>query len=117
MLKTTEREELIRAVTTGGESVAAAAARIGVGASTGYGWVKAATGGGRRSAAAGKPSTAQLTTRSARQPLFVELTRANAPAASVVVRVSGAEIAVRRGFDAALLRSVVAALSGDGGVE
>lgn len=90
-----ERNELIESVLGGRASVVEAAAKIGVAASTGYAWVKDAR---KRSVS---PS-----------PSFVQVVRARAPDVEdgICVRVAGAEVCVRRGFDADVLRAVVAAL-------
>jgi transposase-like protein len=100
-----ERDELIRAVTNRREPVATAAARLRVPISTAFRWLR-----GR----AGEPKgvggdTTALTTQ---QPTFVELVPTRVREARVVVRAGGAEIEVRTGFDAELLRAVVAALRG-----
>ena len=88
-----QREQLIEAVRTSGEPVAAAAAeRLGVTASTAYFWVKAA--------------------RATRQPQLARLVSESPPvAASLILRVQGVAIRVEAGFDADLLRAVISALS------
>jgi len=87
-----QREQLIEAVQTSGEPVAAAAERLGVTASTAYFWMKAA--------------------RATRQPQFARLVSESPPVpASLVLRVQGVAIRVQSGFDADLLRAVVSALS------
>lgn len=79
-----------------------AAARLGVSVSTAYAWLRAA--------ANAKRATGMATTG----PSFVELVPVSASATGpLVVRVGVAEIEVRGGFDAALLRAVVTALAGD----
>lgn len=90
-----ERHALIRAVTKRGEAVPVVAARLGVPVSTAYRWMRVAM------AAAAPPP-----------PTFVEVVAERAVTASLVVRVGTAEIEVRRGFDARLLREVVDALGG-----
>jgi len=45
-------------------------------------------------------------------PTFVRLVRAGDLATTVAVRIGGAEIQVRHGFDSDLLRAVVQALQG-----
>jgi transposase-like protein len=95
-----EQAELIRAVTRGRESVRAAAARLGVPLSTAYGWARAARGDGSLSSQA-----------EAASPTFLELVPATARATRLVVRVDAVEIEVGAGFDAALLRAVIAAVS------
>jgi transposase-like protein len=94
--KQSERAELVAAVQRG-EAVPTAARRLGVRTSTAYGWTRRS----RRS----------LTAPPATSPTFIEVVAAGAPSA-VVVRVGTAEIEVRAGFDAGLLRAVVAALDG-----
>lgn len=87
-----QREQLIEAVRTSGEPVAAAAERLGVTASTAYFWMKAA--------------------RATRQPQFARLVpESPTTAASLVLGVRGVAIRVEAGFDADLLRAVVSALS------
>ena len=87
-----QREQLIEAVRTSGEPVAAAAERLGVTASTAYFWMKAA--------------------RATRPPQFARLVPESGPVpASLVLRVRGVAIRVKAGFDADLLRAVVSALS------
>ena len=92
-----ERSELIRAVTKRGEAVPVAAARLGVPLSTAYRWMRIA-------AAATTPAPA---------PTFVEIVPERAARPAIVVRVGVAEIEVRTGFDARLLREVAEALEGD----
>ena len=76
---------------------------MGVRASTAYKWMKQAVGSPRRRR---------------RRPVvpatFVQVVRAGDLAATIAVRVGNAEVQVRRGFDADLLRAVVEALRGDG---
>lgn len=92
-----ERTELIRAVSHGGETVRAAAMRLGVPLSTAQRWV--------RTAAAASPPTPR--------PRFVEAVVEDAVAAAIRVRVGVAELDVRPGFDARLLREIALALGGD----
>ena len=100
-----ERSALVDLVTDRGATVSEAAARLGVRASTAYLWVrKAAEASGRRPGRRG---------RAAGPPTFVQVVRAAELAAMMAVRVGSAEVQVRRGFDAALLRAVVEALRGD----
>lgn len=91
-----ERSELIRAVTKRGEAVSVAAARLGVPVSTAYRWMRIAT----------------AETTPAPAPTFVEVVPERAARSTIVVRVGVAEIEVRTGFDARLLREVVEALGG-----
>ncbi len=90
-----KRAALTRAVQEQGEAVSTAAARLGVGVSTAYRWV--------RSAPASPPA-----------PVFIEVVpeRAAPTSTSLRVRVGGAEVEVQRGFDPRLLREVVEALGG-----
>jgi transposase-like protein len=88
-----DRAELVTAVRRG-ETVPSAARRLGVTTSTAYAWV-------RSKSSESAPS---------KSPAFLELMTA-APTA-LVVRVGVAEVEVRAGFDADLLRAVVAALDG-----
>lgn len=91
------RSELIRAVTRRGEAVSVAAARLGVPVSTAQRWMRLA-------AAEVSPVPA---------PTFIELVAERAVRSTIVVRVGVAEIEVRAGFDARLLREVAEALGGD----
>jgi transposase-like protein len=97
-----KRDELIRAVTTRGEPVAAAAGRLGVVTSTAYNWVRAS----------GRGSETLRRRLGEDRPAFARLVAAGTADAALVVRVGGTEIEVRRGFDAELLQAVVAALHG-----
>jgi transposase-like protein len=90
-----ERSELIRAVRSGGETVRAAATRLGVPISTAQRWLGIAA------------------VESSPKPRFVEAVVERAEAATIRVRVGVAELEVRAGFDAKLLREVAAALGGD----
>jgi transposase-like protein len=94
MRKPDERDELIRAVRQRGERVATAAARVGVSMATAYRWI--------RLAAAAAPA-----------PMFVELVATRAAHSTLQIRVGMAEIEVRAGFDARLLREVVEALGAE----
>jgi len=91
-----ERSELIRAVTQRGERVSVAAARLGVPVSTAYRWT-------RRAAVETKPASV---------PTFVEVVPERTARSTIVVRIGVAEIEVRTGFDARLLREVAEALGG-----
>lgn len=98
-----KRKRLLALVTSGGVSVGDAAHRLGVRPATAYYWVREAA----------KAAPASLAT----QPVgpaaaFVQLIGATAPTSSVEVRIGAATISVKPGFDAELLRAVVAALSG-----
>ena len=93
-------------MTKRGEPATAAAARLGMSVSTAFRWVRGFVGDRE------VPSDG-ATARAASRPTFVELVPASGREARLVVRVGGAEIEVEAGFDAVLLRAVVAALAGD----
>lgn len=85
-----QREQLIAQVRAG-ESIPVVATRMGVGTSAAYLWVKEA---------------------GASKPVFAKLVSATAmSAASLVVEVGRVRVHVAAGFDAALLREIVSALS------
>ena len=86
--------------------VAEAARQLGVTASTAYQWMKGAAERAEQPRGRGR--------RAAGPPTFVQVVRAGDLAATIAVRVGNAEVQVRRGFDADLLRAVVEALRGDG---
>lgn len=98
-----QRGQLLDLVASG-HSVREAAARLGIATSTASYWVRRATGKARqlrqREAQRGEP------------PAFARLVREH-EVASIEVRVGGATIQVGPGFDAELLRAVVAALRGE----
>jgi transposase-like protein len=87
-----QREKLIAEVRATGEGVGVVAKRLGVTSSSAYLWMKAAT----ESAPAGAPIFARVVS-SRPQPMRLE--------------VGGAAVLIESGFDAELLRQVVAALS------
>jgi hypothetical protein len=89
--KATERDRLLEAVRTSGEPVKVVAKRLGVRESTAYYWTKQA--------------------RRAVPPKFARVVPA-AQAASLSIGVGGVVIRLDAGFDAGLLREVVAALKG-----
>jgi transposase-like protein len=96
--KRSERAELIAAVKSG-EPVMEAAQRLKVTPTTAYTWVR--------------KSKAGDSTLPPSPPTFMELmTVGTRRSALMVVRVGAVEIEVRAGFDAGLLRAVVAALDG-----
>ena len=105
-----QRSELVELVTAGQSTLPGAAARLGVPYSTASYWVRKAS----------KPNQAGKTTRTHRlaktraitAPAFLQLVRPGDIGAMLEVRVGGAEIHVRRGFDGQLLRAVVEALRG-----
>jgi transposase-like protein len=88
------RGELIQAVRRGA-AVATAAGRVGVPLSTAYQWVRAAKA------------------EAAPAPTFVEVVAERSTRSTIRVRIGAAEIEVRAGFDARLLREVVDALGGE----
>jgi hypothetical protein len=92
-----ERGELIRAVQRG-EAVTTASARLGVPVSTAYRWMRVV---------AARALSAPPTTT------FVEVVAEREMRSTILVRVGAAEIEVRAGFDARLLREVVEALGAD----
>lgn len=89
-----DRAELVAAVKRG-EAVASVANRIGVTPATAYAWLRKAREGSRESAV---------------QPTFLELVTSGST--GLMVRIGFAEIEVRPGFDADLLRAIVAVLGG-----
>jgi transposase-like protein len=92
---TAEQRERLIAEVQAGEAVPVVAARMGVGASAAYLWVKEA--------------------REASKPTFARLVPASAATSppSMVLEVGRARMRVEAGFDAALLRQVVSVLSGE----
>src|SRR5690349_19979433 len=91
--KVREREQLVAAVRTSGEPVKVVAKRLGVRESTAYYWVKRA--------------------RRSEPPKFASVVpMGRERAASLSIDVGGVVIRVDAGFDASLLRDVVAALRG-----
>src|SRR5664279_1927723 len=96
-----QRSQLIELVASGNATVVEAATRLGVGQSAAYSWI----------AESRKPLEPSTAGRGA-APTFVRLVpSADAAAATIGVRVGGAEIRVSRRFDGELLRAVVAALA------
>ena len=102
-----QRAKLVALVTRGHATAREAATRLGVAPSTAYYWLKRESIGkrrrperrsGRREADQGVGTT------------FARLIHSVAIDAAIAVRVGSAEIQVRRGFDGAFLRDVVAAL-------
>ena len=88
-----QRERLVAEVRKTGESVQVVADRLGVTASSAHLWMKKASAA---------PSA----------PVFARVVRAPAPAGrSLMLEVGRARVRVEAGFDAALLREVVTALS------
>lgn len=100
-----EHSELIGLVSPGRATVAEAASRLGVTLSTAYKW--------RRDAGSAATRGRRPTARLLAAPTFVRVLRSrDADAAAILVRVAGAEVEIRRGFDGELLREVVEALRG-----
>jgi transposase-like protein len=88
-----QRERLVAEVRSTGEKVPVVAARMGVQASTAYLWIKQA----------GVPAS---------KPTFARVMRTQVVSpSSVVLEVARVRVVVEAGFDAGLLREVVAALS------
>jgi transposase-like protein len=92
---TAEQRERLIAEVQAGESVSVVAARMGVGTSAAYLWVKEAPD-------SSKPTFARLLTVSAATAT-----------SSMVLEVGRARLRVEAGFDTALLQQVVSALSGE----
>ena len=92
---TAEQRERLIAEVQAGEAVPAVAARMGVETSAAYLWIKEAR-------EAGKPTFARLVPESASRT-----------SSSVLLEIGRARVRVEAGFDAALLRQVVSALSGE----
>ena len=94
-----ERRRFLEEVREAGEPVAVVARRLGIGESTAYLWQQRANG--ISSKAKAKPQG---------KPAFARVVPSSPP--SVVVQVGCATVRVEAGFDAELLRNVVAALDG-----
>jgi hypothetical protein len=82
-----------------GESVVASATRLGVPVSTAYQWKRSAVA---KSLAVATPA-----------PTFVEVVPEGAARSAMRIRIGAAEIEVRAGFDAQLLREIVDVLGGE----
>jgi hypothetical protein len=104
-----ERSELIQAVREGGETLRAAAARLAVPVSTAQRWMRIAAS---ESPTPTTPTTPTVSKRTPK-PRFVEAVVERTESCAIRVCVGVAEIEVRTGFDATLLREVAAALGGD----
>lgn len=110
-----QRAELTSLVASGRATPRAAAVQLGVPESTAYYWLRAA--GQRATAAALAPCRARLgaperTPRPrATPPAFARLVRATDGPSPITLRIGGVALDVRPGFDAALLRDVVATLA------
>lgn len=95
MWRSEVRDEVLRAVRQGSESVATVATRLGVPVATARTWVRAERPVG--------PAA----------PTFAKVVAEMVGQTALVVRIGAAEIEVRVGFDAGLLRQVVDALGGE----
>ena len=104
-----KRAQLVELVTSTGTSIAAAAAELGVQKSTASYWVRKARRPTRR--AGRSRSAATASTAIAAEPAFARVVAASEIGASIEVWVGKVAIRVTPGFDAELLRAVVAALS------
>jgi transposase-like protein len=102
-----QRSELVEFVKVGGATVCEAAARLGVTSSTAYNWMRTAAVSVSEQAA---DIPRARSTRTVTAPAFVRVVASGELGAEIVVRVGGAEIHVRREFDADLLCAVVEAL-------
>jgi transposase-like protein len=105
-----QRTALLDLVSSGQASLRVAAARLGVADSTAYYWIKRA----KRTAAGAlvvRRDCALVERTPATTPTFARLVRTAAAATAITLRVGGAVIEVRPGFDSALLRDVVVALA------
>ena len=107
-----QRIELIKLVISGLATPRAAAAQLGVTESTAYYWLKCARQ--RQPALArlvrsSRPGPAVRAPSSA-TPVFARLVRASEAPGAITLRVGGAIVEVRPGFEPALLREVIAAL-------
>ena len=105
-----QRSALVDLVTAGRATVSEAAAQMGVTASTAYNWMKQAAAAPMRQGAEQRALSRRR--RRLVPPTFVQLVRTGDLAATIDVRIGSAEVQVRRGFDADLLRAVVEALRG-----
>jgi len=112
---TAQRAELTSLVASGQATPRAAAARLGVPESTAYYWLRA---GNRRAPTIAlaprstRPHTlAHRPVASVTPPTFARLVRAVDRASLILLRVGDVVLEVRPGFDAALLQTVIAALT------
>lgn len=101
-----ERSDLIALVTGRQATVAEAARRLGVSLSTAYKWMR------DRGSVERRPQ--QPKGRPLAIPTFVRVVSSRERDAAIAVRIGGAELHIRRDFDADLLRAVVGALRGGG---
>lgn len=103
-----QRAALVELVTEGEATPRSAAARLGIPEATAYYWVQRA----RLQTSPRQAAQRALVRRPrAPAPMFARLVRATDGAGSVTLRLGQVVIEVRAGFDAALLREVVAALA------
>jgi transposase-like protein len=102
-----QRSELVDLVATGQATVPEAASQLRVAPSTAYYWIK-------RGRSGGEPGHESMR-RGRKGPAFVRLVPSSEVVAVLAVRVGGAEIEIRHGFDADLLRAVVEAIGGGAG--
>jgi len=98
-------------VTSTGTTIAAAAAELGVQTSTASYWVRKARKARKPTRRARRSRSPGSATAIAAEPRFVRVVRASETASSIEVWTGKVTIRVRPGFDAELLRAVVAALS------
>ena len=108
-----KRGQLVELVTSTGATIAAAAAQLGVQKSTASYWVRKARKPTRRAGRSRSPASATAIAGIAAEPTFVRVVRGSETASSIEVWTGKVTIRVRPGFDAELLRAVVAALSED----
>jgi transposase-like protein len=106
-----QRAALIDLVTSGQASLRAAAARLDVADSTAYYWLKRARRTGAAVALVLRRNHALAERRSSAPPTFARLVRPADAATAITLRVGGAVIEVRPGFDSALLHDIVVALA------
>ena len=102
-----ERRRFLDEVREGGEPVAVVARRLGIRVSTAYLWHQRANGNAPPSKSKSK-SRAKPVLKA--KPTFARVVPESRP--SVVVQIGCATVRVEAGFDAELLRNVVAALDG-----
>ena len=105
-----KRAELVELVTSTGATIAAAAAELGVQKSTASYWVRKARKPTRRARRPRSAAPTTASTASAAEPTFARLV-CGSETASIKVWTGKIAIRVRPGFNAELLRAVVAALS------
>ena len=108
-----QRAQLVELVTSTGTTIAAAAAELDVRTSTASYWVRKARKPTRR--AGRSRSSATAIAAIAAEPTFVRVVRGSETASLSTIEVWTGKVTIRvsPGFDAELLRAVVAALSED----